>query len=189
MTSNAMRRIDARAQRTRRSLARALVALAPERGLDGVKVGELARRAGIGRSTFYAHYASKADFLTSSFVGMIEACDAASAAAGDGQVLPSRELFAHVAQAGGFAQAFARSRELPRMLAAAELKFRSIAEANLAGRGLPPQERRATAVFLAGGLVGMLRWWMDSGFRQDPEQLHAAFAELSRRTLESEQER
>lgn len=188
MTSNARGRTDARAQRTRSSLTRALVALAPERGLDEVRVGELARRAGVGRSTFYAHYASKSDFLTSSFVGMISACEAAasSAAREPTDVLPSRQLFAHVRDAGGFAGAFARSRELPRMLAAAEVKLRAIAEANLAGGPLPADERRAAAVFLAGGLVGMLRWWMETGFRQEPERLHAAFADFSRRTLTPE---
>ena len=185
MTSNARGRTDARAQRTRSSLTRALIALVPERGLDEVQVGELARRAGVGRSTFYAHYASKSDFLTASFVGMISACEAAAAAAGRERtdVLPSRQLFAHVRDAGGFATAFARSRELPRMLAAAEVKLRAIAEANLAGSSLPVEERRAAAVFLAGGLVGMLRWWIETGLRQEPERLHAAFAEFARRTL------
>src|SRR3712207_474420 len=116
MTSNA-RRIDARAQRTRRSLNRALVTLAPQRGLDAMKVGGLTRAAGVGRSTFYAHFASKADFLTASFVGMIEACEAAAAerVGARREVLPARELFTHVAGAGAFAHAFARSRELPRM--------------------------------------------------------------------------
>ena len=185
MTSNARGRVDGRAQRTRRSLATALVALAPERGLDAVPVGELARRAGVSRSTFYSHFASKADFLTSSFVGMIDACEAAAARRPDRtDVLPTRELFAHIRQAGPFAAAFARSRELPRMLAAAEVKLRAIAEANLARRsGLLPEERRPAAVFLAGGLVGTLRWWIETGLRQEPEALHTAFAEFTRRTL------
>jgi ferric-dicitrate binding protein FerR (iron transport regulator) len=89
-----------------------------------------------------------------------------------------------VGQSGAFGAAFARSREMPRMLAAAEVKLRAIAEANLAGHpGAPPHERRAHAVFLAGGLVGLLRWWIESGLQQPPEQLHAAYSELARRTL------
>ena len=186
MTSNAAGRVDARARRTRRSLARALIVLAPQRGLDAVKVGELARTAGVGRSTFYAHYASKGDFLVASFVGMIAACEAAAAAGPErADVLPSRELFAHVRHAGGFAMAFARSRELPRMLAAGELKLRAIAEANLAEvrPDWSAQDRRAAAVFLAAGLVGMLRWWLETDLAQEPDDLHAAFAEFSRRTL------
>ena len=184
MTSNARGRVDARAQRTRRSLARALVALAPERGLDAVRVEDLARAAGVSRSTFYGHYASKGDFLRTSFLGMIDACEAAARAAGRTNVLPTLELFTHVHGSGGFAAVFARSREFPRMLAAAEVKLRAIAAANLAARGeLPEPERRAAAVFLAGALVGTLRWWIEASLKEEPARLHAAFAELTRRTL------
>ena len=161
MSSKTPRRIDARATRTRNALARALVTLGPRRGVDTLKVEELARTAGIGRSTFYAHFAGKGDFLTTSFVGMIDACEAA--AAGDparADPLPTRQLFAHVHGAGAFATAILRSREFPRVPA-----------------------RREAAVFLAGGLMGMLRWWMEGGLRQDPEQLHQTFTAFARRLV------
>ena len=183
MTDNARGRVDARAVRTRRSLARALMSLAPQRGLDAVRVEDLVRTAGVSRSTFYGHYASKSDFLRTSFIGMIDACEAAARAAGRPDVLPTLELFTHVHGSGGFAAAFARSREFPRMLAAAEAKLRAVAAANLAARGVPEPERREAAVFLAGALAGTLRWWIETGLREEPARLHAGFAELTRRTL------
>lgn len=42
---------------------RALVELILERGFDAITVSEIAERADVGRSTFYAHYADKEDLL------------------------------------------------------------------------------------------------------------------------------
>ena len=173
---------DRRALRTRAALGQALMTLGTERGVDAVTVGELTRRAGVGRSTFYAHYADKGDFLAASFVGMISMMERRAAAEpGRDDVLPTRQILAHVGEAGGFAAAVLRSRELPRMLAAGEARLRQIAEANLAERapGLAPDRRRDLAVFLAGGFMGLLRWWMETGLRREPAQMQAAWRALA----------
>lgn len=48
---------DPRAARTRAALRQALLAECAERPLEQVGVAALARRAGVGRATFYLHYA------------------------------------------------------------------------------------------------------------------------------------
>lgn len=48
---------DPRAARTREKLRRALLAECAERPLEEVGVAALVRRAGVGRATFYLHYA------------------------------------------------------------------------------------------------------------------------------------
>lgn len=48
---------DPRAARTREKLRRALLAECAERPLEEVGVAALVRRAGVGRATFYVHYA------------------------------------------------------------------------------------------------------------------------------------
>lgn len=45
-------KIDKRANRTRGALARAMIELGGTQGVDAVKAGDLARQAGVSRSTF-----------------------------------------------------------------------------------------------------------------------------------------
>ncbi len=51
--------IDPRVQRTRSAIWDALLALSVEKGFDSVTVAQIARRACINRSTFYAHFPDK----------------------------------------------------------------------------------------------------------------------------------
>ncbi|MGV8876886.1 MAG: TetR/AcrR family transcriptional regulator [Rhodoglobus sp.] len=55
--------MDARVERTRRSLQQALFALTQQRPLDDVTVGDIVQLAGVNRSTFYQHYADKETLL------------------------------------------------------------------------------------------------------------------------------
>jgi AcrR family transcriptional regulator len=65
---------DPRIARTRDKLGEALIALMQQKPFDDITVQEVLDRAGIGRSTFYAHYRDKNDLLMSDvedFFGMI----------------------------------------------------------------------------------------------------------------------
>ncbi|WP_162916390.1 TetR/AcrR family transcriptional regulator [Cohaesibacter haloalkalitolerans] len=55
---------DIRIERTRARLAEAVLTLAAESDIAGVSVAELARRAGVNRSTFYDHAQSPVELLT-----------------------------------------------------------------------------------------------------------------------------
>lgn len=50
---------ERRAQRTSKLLRGALVSLLLERRYDAITVQDILIRAGVGRSTFYAHYSNK----------------------------------------------------------------------------------------------------------------------------------
>lgn len=54
---------DRRVRRTREALQRAMVELIREKGFEATTIAEIAERADVGRSTFYAHYADKEDLL------------------------------------------------------------------------------------------------------------------------------
>ena len=182
--------IDKRARRTRELLADALLALGAQNALDDVAVGDLAEEAGVSRSTFYQHFASKDDFLVRSWVNLLEATEAAYAKhyPDRADIIASKPLFHHVAQAGDFVRSLVRSEVYPRQMAAGEEKLREIAEANLQRR-MPHwrKERcRETAIYIAGGFVGLLRWWMESGLRRSPEEMQTAFERLSASALVSE---
>jgi len=58
---------DPRVARTRERLREALIALTLQRGWDDVSVQSVCARAGVGRSTFYVHFADREDLLLASF--------------------------------------------------------------------------------------------------------------------------
>lgn len=179
--------IDRRAARTRELLNQALVDLGAERGVDEIDVSDLVETAGIGRSTFYSHYSSKEDFLIRSFVGMIGACERGEAEQFPERtsLAPAHHLFAHIYSAQDFAAQFAKSAVSVPMLAAGEAKLRAIVDENLKRR-MPDWDaprRHETAVYVAAGLIGLLRWWMVRGFTRTPAQMEAAFARLTESVL------
>ncbi|WP_167094399.1 TetR/AcrR family transcriptional regulator [Massilia frigida] len=61
--------LDRRSLRTRAALHGAFVVLLLEQGYDALKIGAVADRANVGRSTFYEHYRTKHDLLRASIVG------------------------------------------------------------------------------------------------------------------------
>jgi AcrR family transcriptional regulator len=187
VSDNGLHSIDRRAARTRMLLAEALMSLGAERGVEAIAIGELVEEAGVARSTFYAHYSGKDDFLVRSFVNMIAATETAHRRRYPQRkdVLASGPLFQHVHDARAFALRIAQNEILPYQLAAGEEKLREIAEANLAA--LKPcwsaDRRREAAIYIAGGFIGLLRWWLQSGLKQPPEQMQAAFERLTQSVL------
>lgn len=181
--------IDPRTLRTRHLLADALMSLGAARGVDDLGVGEIVEEAGVSRSTFYAHYADKDDFLVRSFVNMIAATEAAVRERYPERedLLPSYSLFTHVYQAREFALRAAQAEIFPAQMAAGEIKLREIAEGNLARLrpDWPADRRRETAVYVAGGFIGLLKWWKQSGLRKSPEDMQAAFNRLTKSAMDA----
>lgn len=179
--------VDARARRTRWALAEALMTLAPRVGPDRLDVRRLVRAAGVGRSTFYKHYADKDDFLITSFAGMVSMFDArARETRGDyDTMLPAREVFAHVEEARDFALSLATSGQFARTQAAREDRLRAIAEANLRRRypAWPNARRQETAVVLASAFAGLMRWWIEAGLRQSSAHVAGLYEGVARRLL------
>ncbi|MGJ9419078.1 TetR/AcrR family transcriptional regulator [Massilia sp. CMS3.1] len=61
--------LNRRSQRTRAALHSAFVELLLEQGYGALKIGTVADRANVGRSTSYEHYRTKHDLLRASIVG------------------------------------------------------------------------------------------------------------------------
>ncbi|MBY0565543.1 MAG: TetR family transcriptional regulator [Hyphomonadaceae bacterium] len=177
--------LDRRALRTRDRLASALIALGERNvDIDALDVAAIAASAGVSRSTFYHHFSSKSDFMVRSFVGMLVAIERAVAQRFPKRtsVLPASAIFAHIAGAPGLVRTIVQSSFFDAQMNAAELTLRQIAEVNLAR--LHPtwdkDRRTETSVYIAGGFVGLLRWWMQSGMRRPPERMQRAFDQLTR---------
>ena len=104
-------KIDRRIRRTRDTLGDALVALMQEKNFDEITVQEVLDRAGVGRSTFYAHYRDKEDLFLSDVEDFMELVSTLLTRHGASleRVAPVAELFAHVSEVREFYSAMVAS--------------------------------------------------------------------------------
>jgi AcrR family transcriptional regulator len=79
---------DRRVQRTRQALMSAFIELVLTQGYEGLTAEDISRKANVGRSTFYLHYANKAALLAES----IRNPSSRMAAWADGNVTPQQLL-------------------------------------------------------------------------------------------------
>lgn len=181
MSNNAnVASIDRRARSTRDALGRAFLSLGGMRAIDRLSVGELARTAGIARSTFYGHYRGLDDYLARSFANMLS-----SLARGGNRdrVLPVRAILAHVAAAGDAATRLAKGRHFAAMMIEGEAALRRVAGERIAARyhGLSEVDRRALATVMAAGFVAMMRDWLDQGRLVGPDEIARRFEAVEER--------
>ena len=95
-------REDLRVRRSRDALGDALIELMQEKPFDSITVQDVLDRAGVGRSTFYAHYKDKEDLWISDVEEFLEMmANALSRGRSKSErVFPIRELFEHVIEQG-----------------------------------------------------------------------------------------
>src|SRR5215470_5922155 len=88
---------DRRSQRTYRLVSSAFAELLVEKPYDEILVQDILDRAGIGRTTFYAHYFDKEDVLDSMIEQILSMFTHQLAHSSARQrVVPSLELFEHI---------------------------------------------------------------------------------------------
>jgi AcrR family transcriptional regulator len=168
-------------------LGDALVALMHERNFEEITVQAVLDRAGVGRSTFYAHYQNKDDLFLSDVEDFLERVSSALKRqdANPKRLLPVEELFTHIREAREFYAALVRSGKVNDVWALARGFFaRSIEERlPIAGVGMEPMRRSAQAHLLAGSLFSLLDWWIDKGMKADPKEMDDLFHRMAWRGL------
>jgi AcrR family transcriptional regulator len=154
------RKVDRRTERTRAALLSAFVELILSRGYDAVGVGDIIRRANVGRSTFYLHFARKDALLKESLKHPSSAL--AACALGDATARMLRPLLEH----------FREQRTLNRVLfehpvrsvwvkSLAALIERNLAPISSAGRRRPPIPRSLLALAVAEMQLGLITHWLN----------------------------
>ena len=144
---------DPRVLRTRAALRQALLALIVERGWDAVGIRDICQRAGVGRSTFYTHFADKEEVLFSGFDELRRVLRAAARVGGDARPLGfTRALIEHADQSKRMFRALVgkRSSHIARMRMlqlVAELAREDLAP-------LLPQDRLEPAAHYVAGRPG-----------------------------------
>ncbi len=176
---------DRRSQRTRRLVRGALTERLFEKRYAAITVQDLLDRAGIGRSTFYAHYFDKEDALAALAEQVLESVHSPIAPRGAGQtIVPSLELFRHVHKyyRPSF-QAMLRGGTGERVWASGQvLLSRHIEQAlatTWAENGPPAVPLAVVEQYLAGAFLQLLKWWLAAELPYTPEQMDQIFQQLA----------
>ena len=182
--------MDRRQQKTRQAIFQALSGLLTEKRFHQITVEEIAQRANIGRSTFYAHFETKEELLA-------QMC---------------REIFSHVLAPrleGEDTHDFSLERDpyalVTHLLYHIRDKRRDLAAIIAGGQGegfwgpfqqwvsgpllermLEGRDKETLAIpysFLAGHIVNsliyLIRWWMEQGMTATPEEMAAIFWKIA----------
>jgi AcrR family transcriptional regulator len=176
---------DRRSQRTYRLVSTALAELLREKPYDAILVQDILDRAGVGRTTFYAHFFDKEDVLdsmTEQILALFTHQIAHSPARQ--RVVPSLELFAHIYQSPDqHFRALMRGHAGERLWEAMRTALCHIIEPALATlcaeEPYPPIPLALVAQYLADALLSLLKWWLAADMPSTPEQMENIFQQLA----------
>ncbi len=176
---------DRRSQRTYRLVSSAFAELVVEKPYDKILVQDILDRAGIGRTTFYAHYFDKEDVLNTIIELELELLTRQIAhAAARQRVVPSLELFEHAyhSQNQQF-RALMRSRAGEFLWEAVRAALCRAIEPTLstlcAERRSPPIPLPVVAEYLVRTFLTLLKWWVAADMPYPPEQMESIFQQLA----------
>jgi len=184
------KRQDRRVQRTQQLLRGALFSLIQEKGFEALTVQDIIDRANVGRATFYTHFDNKEDLLLSGFEDLRASLkkhqrEALSQRTDvDERVFAfSHEMIAHVnehrhvfhAMVGKHSGAVIQDvvHKLLRDL------IRDDVNAMIARGDADSTRKQALGEFIAGGLFGLLKWWLGGKAQLSVEELNALFRQFA----------
>jgi AcrR family transcriptional regulator len=177
---------DVRARRAREQISWALIELIHLKDYGAITVQDIAERAGVSRTTFYAHFQDRDDIMVRSNVtfgqhwGSLLTWDESS-----GQYrFPATKLFEHVRASRGLYDALTRARRMEDLIRIIRINMAEGFEQHITAHRrdsdeIPPA---MMAHHLAATLTGLLVWWMERHCPIEPpamdEHFHRLIAEL-----------
>jgi AcrR family transcriptional regulator len=176
MTGNS----DTRALRTRRRLVEAYRDLADEGG--EISASAVAQRAGVRRSTFYAHFASTSDLAVETLTEVFEivaSLDSASRRGGEVSAYEVSEssLFEVIRFVEEHRTVYADLLgHRDGFTLATEDAFADSALRTLLAQGQVHGDAVVTSRFIAAGAMGVIAWWLRERPPMSPQQLAARLA-------------
>lgn len=178
---------DIRARRSRDELAWALIGLMQTRSYDDISVQDICERAGIGRSTFYSHFADKDEMFVRHIVVFAEwmANRLGWNAATNSYCFDLCFLLEHVREMRPVYESLARSRKVELVTKVWQNTF-SIGFERCITQIRDPSphalDARLLAQHLAGTVINFMQWWLDHHYPMEPalvdEQFHRVIAHL-----------
>lgn len=177
--------MDRRTQRTRTALMAAFVELILSRGYERVRIGAIAARANVGRSTFYLHYSSKAALLKESFK---QPCRGLAACVGADAtpriVIP---LLEHFRDQRGTNRVFFEYPIRPVWVTALAASIEpTLARTSRAGRVHALIPRSLLALMLAEMQIALITHWLTDAISVKPDVIAKALVASTRAMLASD---
>ena len=186
------RRRRERPEARERLLEAGIRLLGSERGVGAINSNEIAREAGVGVGTFYAHFEDKHDrhraLVREAIDGLQAALARAAAGAGEDPVAQVRALVTAVvdfavARPGLFKLAFGRSAPAPSpgrpvvglSTRATERRLAELKQQGLLDPALDPEVASRAFAAMQNGVV---LWWLDERDRVDRETLIATLVRM-----------
>ena len=175
---------DERAVRTRKQLDAAFVELLQRRAYGNIWVSDIAKKAGVGRATFYAHYCSKDELLQSQFNRIVAPMLAVKQ--DDPCLLDASALLRHVQTSPRLFKALVAGREAgsgPRVLRECfEERVRKALESRdgssqVGGPSLAAQRAIVTRA-VASSLLAVIACWVESSMSEPAEEVQGIFSKL-----------
>jgi AcrR family transcriptional regulator len=171
---------DPRAARTRRALREALVSMIIERGWDAVSIRDVCQRAGVGRSTFYTHFADREELLLAGYDDLRRMLRRVNAVEGRrGPLAFTLPLLEHAEGNKRMFRALVGRRSSEMAKAGLLRLVVALTREDLAPFG------EATAQYVAGAFFQLLVWWVDSRSQLGPADIERIFRRLTRPVLEA----
>jgi AcrR family transcriptional regulator len=176
---------DRRSQRTYRLVSSAFAELLGEKTYEEILVQDILDRAGIGRTTFYAHYFDKKDVLdsiTEQELSMLT--HQITHAAARQRVVPSLELFEHAYYSHNqHFLALMRSHAGEPLWEALQTALCRAIEPALdtlcAEKRSPSIPVPVVSQYLAGAFLTLFKWWVEASMPYPPEQMESIFQQLA----------
>lgn len=180
-----IRRSDRRVEKTKRALFEALVELMVEKGYEAISVADVAERANVGRSTFYAHYADKEDLLQESLRGLRQHLITATPQRqkADGPVHPalafSLPMLLHVREVRDLFCALAGKQQGAPVHTQLHVMLVDLVREALDAEGVATLQPAAlVAEAVVGAFLSVASWWMNGHEELTAEAVDGAFRAL-----------
>ena len=179
---------DRRIMRTKMALHEALTGLILEKRYDKITVQNIIDRANVGRSTFYAHFLDKEDLLLKGVAMFSEQLDShigtSDQARGEaGHIFHSITFFRHASMHHDLYKAMMEGGGADVLMAAARSHLKEDILAHL-DEMLPEGDAIEMPLpvitnFLAGAMLSVLMWWLETERPFSPEEIDAMFQQLA----------
>jgi AcrR family transcriptional regulator len=159
-------------------LHEALVRLVFERGWDNVRVQDVCERAGVGRSTFYVHFADKEELLLHGFGDLRKALRTHLAAA-NGELAFTTALLEHAREYEPLFKALVGGRTAVLVQRGFLDVVRGLVAEDLSLDGTTTPSHAATIAYVTGAFWELLRWWLEQRNPLPAADVAATFRRLT----------
>ena len=180
---------DLRILKTRDAIWEAVLSLTEEKGFERITVSDIARRARINRTTFYAHFTDKETVIRDGVAAMLRnliarwepAPERISTAQATTPHANTVLWFDHVRENARFYRAMFVTGELARFSGEIEGLFHRLAMTRLGEHPAPPRPTMPAEIVMSATIalnLGLVKWWLRDGLKDSPETMAIRYQEL-----------